>query len=192
MNLKKLVLKKIKELGPTKAAAYFGVSVPTIYSWRKKKGDAPIDAVQKVLNELPDDKPTQVPDDAPPPPPEAEVAPDVVTGEQAVGELSLENHEYRIQKLEMAVATRYDAARARRAPSLVNPLSPPNSGMEIKTRPEIIGEQPKAQDAPQHWNDPKPQSGESGWNAPIKKAPPGGSRAENWNAPLAQKIEQPA
>jgi hypothetical protein len=52
VNLNQIVLDKIKELGPTKSAAYFGVSVPTVYSWKKKS--APIEAVQKVMDEQKD------------------------------------------------------------------------------------------------------------------------------------------
>lgn len=52
MNLNKLVQDKIKQLGPTKAAAYFGVSVPTIYAWKNGK-KIPVSAVQKVMDEIP-------------------------------------------------------------------------------------------------------------------------------------------
>jgi hypothetical protein len=51
MELTKIVLNKIKELGATKAAAYFGVSVPTIYSWKSKK-NPPVNAAQKVFDEI--------------------------------------------------------------------------------------------------------------------------------------------
>lgn len=54
MNLSELVLKKIKSLGVTKAASYFGVSRQTIDAWKKTK-KPPVTAVQKVMD---DENPT--------------------------------------------------------------------------------------------------------------------------------------
>jgi len=45
------VLEKIEELGPTKAATYFGKSKPTMFAWRKNPDSIPCSAVQKVTDE---------------------------------------------------------------------------------------------------------------------------------------------
>lgn len=188
MNLNKLVIDKIKQLGPTKAAAYFGVSVPTIYSWRQKN-NAPVSAAQKVMDEEPEGAYT-----APPgvPPPEAEVDPEVVPGEQAEPKLDdpehmniFEDHERRIAKLERWIVARTEGKVP--TTSHVAPFTSHNSGMEIRSGVEIIGERLKPEEAPTNWNDPKkgdapPKKG-GGWNEPVK-ATQGRNPAHNWNAPL--------
>jgi hypothetical protein len=70
MKLAQLVLDKVKELGDTQAAEYFGVSRQTIYAW-KKTGKPPVTAVQKVM----DEQGVDVKDD--PQPPEAPALPQV-------------------------------------------------------------------------------------------------------------------
>lgn len=52
VNLKQLVDVKIDELGHANASALFGVSVSTIYNWRKEAGNPSVYACQIVLNEL--------------------------------------------------------------------------------------------------------------------------------------------
>lgn len=202
MNLNSLVIEKIKELGATKSAAYFNVSVPTIYSWQKRN-NAPVAAAQKVMDERP-----EVPDPAPDvvPTPEMEVAPETVAGEQnqsespdpaqlpSLGapvsdpnaELILTNHEARIAKLERWIVSKTEGKIE--MPSMISPFSNPNSGMEIKTQPEVIGETPKPADSPPGWNDPKKalRAG-GGWNEPIRANAPA---RPDWNAPLPKKTEQ--
>lgn len=202
MNLNQLVIDKIKELGATKSAAYFNVSVPTIYSWQKRN-NAPVAAAQKVMDEqarVPEPKieisePLETVH-----PPEAEVSPEAVAGEQADApqETSpltptyhdpgavIADHEARIAKLERWIVAKTEGKVA--MPSMISPFSSPNSGMEIKTQPEVIGETPQPADAPPGWNDPKkaPRAG-GGWNEPIKANAPA---RPDWNAPLPKKTEQ--
>lgn len=52
VNLKRLVDVKIDQLGHAGAAAFFGVSVSTIYNWRKELGNPSAAACQIVLDEL--------------------------------------------------------------------------------------------------------------------------------------------
>jgi hypothetical protein len=196
MNLSKLVIDKIEELKIPEAARYFKVSVPTIYSW-KKNGNPPISAVQKVMDDVdgftateeqavitPEAVVTEEPQAVTEEPPV--VASEQVTAEEPVVVADpstvtglLESHEYRIRKLEMAVASQYDAARAQRPTSLIRPVSPPHSGMAIKDAPRIIGEIPKPKHAPANWNEAKNPPTASGWNTPIKPQSP--ERA-GWNA----------
>jgi hypothetical protein len=54
VNLKRLVDVRIDELGHAAAANLFGVSVSTIYNWRKDNGTPSSSACQLMLNELGD------------------------------------------------------------------------------------------------------------------------------------------
>lgn len=51
-NLKQLVLDKIEQLGPEEAAEYFGITKSTAKVW-KSTGRVPLDAAQKVFDEIP-------------------------------------------------------------------------------------------------------------------------------------------
>jgi len=52
IDLAGLVINKVNQLGPTKAADYFGVSLPTAIAWQKSKNMPSISAGQMVLNEF--------------------------------------------------------------------------------------------------------------------------------------------
>lgn len=52
IDLAGLVINKVNQLGPTKAADYFGVSLPTAIAWQKSKNMPSISAAQMVLNEF--------------------------------------------------------------------------------------------------------------------------------------------
>jgi len=52
IDLAGLVINKVNQLGPTKAADFFGVSLPTAIAWQKSKNMPSISAAQMVLNEF--------------------------------------------------------------------------------------------------------------------------------------------
>ena len=56
MDLKKLVIAKIDELGVKEASRYFGVSTGTVSNWSRGLSAPSISAAQLILNELPNPK----------------------------------------------------------------------------------------------------------------------------------------
>lgn len=52
IDLAGLVINKVNQIGPTKAADYFGVSLPTAIAWKNGKNMPSISAAQMVLNEF--------------------------------------------------------------------------------------------------------------------------------------------
>lgn len=173
MNLEKLVLNQIKKLGPTKAAAYFGVSVPTIYSWQKKH-NPPISAAQKVLNEA-KDKAQPLPGQPVIGASELHVSDDVIA---------------RLEKLERAV---FDPERKIPLTSGVIPFRHTESSVprsaEITAKDggaQPIKGQPKRTIRKKDWNSPAVESvgtGGGGWNEPAGKQVPR-NRPTTWNQPI--------
>lgn len=193
MNLNQLVLDKIKKLGATKAAAYFGVSVPTIYSWKSKK-NPPVAAVQKILDDgnlsngltrVEGSGPkTTVRSIAPVEKPEDHVA----ASQQTVqfmdrvekqfkhvneGLVALTNAILRGDPRELRFWAMKSTDPDAQVPvtSGINPFKNVESGMMVKSAAEVIG------DAPQPVTLPK----NDGWNEPENPAP---NRAPDWNSKI--------
>lgn len=190
MDLAKIVIDKIEELGITPAAGFFGVSVPTIYAW-KKKGSPPIEAVQRVLDSQPvtginapvvdiegsvvTTGQVTIPEEMPTAPEGGE--PQEVAGDTPATSVFsatfMKETNNRLSNIEDAIAAITDPARKIPLTSGIQPFKNRESGMAIKNRAEII-------------SDPRSHSSKPGWNKPVRE----GTQREGWNAPVQETREK--
>ena len=193
MNLADLVIKQIEGMGPTQAAAFFHVSVPTIYAW-KKSGKPSIEAVQKMydmqeVTPLPDNPTT---DSQYSRPPENVTIPEEVSPvqEEETGDTPptsvfsatfMKETNRRLDKLEAWVSQ-----RSERIPMLsgTNPIGKIAPGMAVHDPATVLSDnRAPAPSRRGDWNTPKTEVQErKGWNAPVQETP-GKNKKGNWNNP---------
>jgi hypothetical protein len=151
MKLYQPVVDKINELGPTKAAAFFKKSIPTIHSWRKKPDKIPLDAVQILHDVEPQPAATQLAINNVDALPEQVVLTPVAVGDRAPVKKSYSSSEIndfigetliRLDKLENFARIMTDPDRRIAGGSLLRPANPPQA-----TQPAASLVQPSGQAA---------------------------------------------